>query len=281
MKPILAILLLFVVSAGAGADVQIEFKDISGATSTMLGNGKRVRINSGQTPGYLLVDGASGEFFMVDPKRNEVMRVAPGEIGEMAQAGALNVALKARGGSERIAGYSAGRYDLLADGELCGTVYGSTELMKNAELKRMFSAMQGMHKITHGLRAGISSYLTACQRANTRLAELSDISGFVLRIDDAGGKRTFEVLSLDADARIDAGEFELPRGMPVVDWTEKLKATPQQVQQMKQQQQQMPDMNQIMEQMQQGGAQMTPAMQQQMQQQMEQMQKMLEQMEQQ
>lgn len=276
MKPIVAILLLCVLGTGARADVLIEYRGITGATGTMLSNGERVRINGVQMPGYLLVDGASGEFFMVDPQRNEIIRVAPGEMGVMAEAGALNVGVKARGGSERIAGYSAGRYDLLADGELCGTIYGSSELIQNAELKRMFAAMQGMHKISHGMRAGISSSLTPCQRANARLAELADTSGFVLRVDDDQGKRIFEVLSLDTDTRVEPGEFELPQGMRVVDWSEKLKATPQQIQQMKLQQQ-MQEMNRMMQQLQQNGGEMTPEMQQQLQKLMEQMQKMQQQ----
>jgi len=270
MKSILAILLFFALCAGARADVRIEFRGSAGATGSMLSNGERVRIDGGQMPGYLLVDGASGEFFMVDPERNEILRVAPDEMGVMAEAGALNVGLKARGGSERIAGYSAGRFDLLADGELCGTIYGSTELMQNAELKRMFAAMQGMHRISHGMRAGISSFLTPCQRANARLAELANTSGFVLRVDDDKGNRSFEVLSLDTDSKIEPGEFELPQGMPVVDWREKLKATPQQIQQMKQQQQ----MQKMIKQLQQSGGEITPEMQQQMQQMMEQLQKM-------
>ena len=78
MKPIVAILLLCVLGTGARADVLIEYRGITGATGTMLSNGERVRINGVQMPGYLLVDGASGEFFMVDPQRNEIIRVAPG-----------------------------------------------------------------------------------------------------------------------------------------------------------------------------------------------------------
>lgn len=270
MKKTLYSLLLLGACSIAWADVEIKFRDITGATSTMLSNGRKIRINGGGVPGYLLVDGSSGDYFLVDPQRNEIIRVAPREIGVMAEAGALNVSLKARGGTEKIAGYSTGRYDLLANGEFCGTVYGSTELMRNPDLKSMFAAMQGMHKISHSMMAGISAMLTDCQRANARLADLVDTSGFVLRVIDDKGERTFEVLSLDTNTIVDPGEFELPHGMPVVDMHEKLKATPQQVEMMKQQKQ----MTEMMKQIQQSGGQMTPEMQQQMQQMMEQMQQM-------
>ena len=271
MKIVLYCLILLGACKLALADVQIRYQDASGSVNSMLSNGSKVRINGGPTPGYLLVDSASDEFFLVDPERKEILRVAPGEIGVMAEAGGLNVSLKPRGGGEKIAGYSTGRFDLIANGTLCGTVYGSTELMKNAELKGMFAAMQGMHKISHSMMAGIGSLLTECQRAHTRLADLTATSGFVLRVMGDEGKQVFEVLSLDTDAAVDPGEYELPRGMPVVDWSEKLQATPQQIQQMKQQKQ-MSDMNKMMQQLQQSGGQMTPELQQQMQKMMQQMQ---------
>jgi len=271
MKTMLYCLLLFGACNLAWADVQIKFKDITGATSTMISNGSKVRINGGQMPGYLLLDGGSSEFFMVDPKRNEIIRIAADEVGGMAEVGALNVGLKARGGSEKIAGYATGRFDLLADGEYCGTIYGSSKLIKNPELKRMFTAMQGMHKISRSMMAGISGLLTPCQRANTRLADLADTSGFVLRAIDDKGELTFEVLSIDTDASIEQSEYDLPQGMKVVDMNEKMN---QAVQQGQQSLQNMPDMNELMEQIQQSGGQMTPEMQQQMQQMMEQMQQL-------
>ncbi len=83
----------------------------------------------------------------------------------------------------------------------------------------------------------------------------------------AKGELTFEVLSIDTGALVEQSEYDLPPGMPVVDLSEKLQATPQQVEQMKQ-------MTDMMEQIQQSGGEMKPEMQQQMQQMMEQMQQL-------
>jgi hypothetical protein len=269
MKTMLYCLLTLGVCNFAWADVQITFKDISGATSSMYSNGRKVRINGGRMPGYLLVDSASGEFFMVEPQRKEIVRVDPGEIAGMAEVSALNVSLKSRGGGEKIAGYSTGRFDLIANGMACGTIYGSSELIRNSELRRMFAAMQGMHKLARVMVAGVSPMLTECQRASARLADLADSSGFVLRVIDDKGAQVFEVLSLDTDATVDQGEYELPQGMRLIDMNEKMKAAANQGQQMLQQ---MPDMNRMMQQMQQNGGQMTPEMQQQLQDMMKQLQ---------
>jgi len=111
--------------------------------------------------------------------------------------------------------------------------------------------------------------LSACQRANTRLADLVDSSGFVMRVIDDQGRQAFEVLAVDTDKQVGAGFYDLPSGMQIVDMNEKMKQVSKQGQQMLQQ---MPNMEQIMKQIQQGGGEMTPEMQQQMQQMMEQMQ---------
>jgi len=230
MKSILCCLLLIGACNLALADVQIKYVDIHGATNTMISNGYRVRINGGQMPGYLLLDSAGDEFFIVDPERNEVMRIAADEVGGMAETGTLHVGLMARGGREKVAGYTTGRYDLLANGGYCGTIYGSSKLIQNPQMKRMFVAMQGMHKISQSMLARTSSELTECQRARGRLAELADTSGFVLRALDDKTNRTFEVLSIDTGALVEQSLYDLPKGMPVVDLAEKLKAIPQQVQ---------------------------------------------------
>jgi exosome complex RNA-binding protein Rrp42 (RNase PH superfamily) len=73
MKAILLCLLFFGLCNAAWADVQIKFKNVKGSTSTISSNGHKVRINGAQMSGYVLVDSASGEFFMVDPERKEII----------------------------------------------------------------------------------------------------------------------------------------------------------------------------------------------------------------
>lgn len=269
MKPVLCLLLALATCGAAWADVQIDYRDVTGATYTMRSNGLRVRINGGQMPGYLLLDGSTGEFFIVDSERKEVIRVSTQDIEGVAADKQLTVSLKPRGGGEKIAGYQTGRFDLIASGLYCGTLNGSSELIRNRELKRMLEAMQGMHKLTRSKMARLAGGLTECQQASAQMADQADTSGFVMRYTDDQGQVLFEVLSVNTNQLVELEYYQLPPGMKVVDMDETMDQAFKQDEQV---QQKMPDMDELMKQMQQSGGEMTPELQQQLQKMMEQLQ---------
>jgi len=258
----------------AAADVQFEIRDFSGQTSLVSSNGSKSRIDSAGMPGYAIVDHGNGEFLMVDPERKEVLATTLGTEGVVVGSEAISVRLEDRGGGQKIAGYATRKFHFIANGEDCGTIYGSRKLMQNDRVRAMLDAMRGMQNISRSMTAGFSGILPVCQRANLHLSGVMESAGVPMRVVDASGKTLLEIVSVDTDKSLPADFYRLPVGMKNVDMDEKMKQAAEQMKNM-------PDMNQMMEQMQQGGAQMTPEMQQQMQQQLEQMQHMLEQMEQQ
>ena len=261
MKPVLFLLLALGACNAAWADVQIKYKDVTGAFNTMRSNGHKVRINGGPFPGYLLFDSLIGTVYMIDTRRKEIVKLSTDEISAVTSDKPLNVGLKSLGGSEKIAGYKTGRFNLIANGLHCGTLYGSSELIENRELKTMLEAMQNMHKLSSTRMAGLGA-LSECQQASSQMADLVDTSGFVLRYIDDQGKTIFEVTSVKTDEQVAADYYNIPSGMKIVDMNEK----------MGQSMQQMPDMDELMKQIQQSGGEMTPEMQQQLQQMMEQLQ---------
>ena len=267
MKAILLCLLFFGLCNAAWADVQIKFKNVKGSTSTISSNGHKVRINGAQMSGYVLVDSASGEFFMVDPKRQEIIRATPVEIAVDEEDERLSISLMPRGAGDEIAGYSTGRFDLISNGIQCGRVNGTSELVKNRDLQHMFEAMQGMHKMMRSLLAGMAGLLTECRRATSRLSDLVDTAGFVMRVVDNKGKLLFEVLSVDSSIKLADDYYALPADMTVVNMNEKIEQALQKGQEIIQQ---VPDMDQI----QQNGGQINEETKQQMQQMMEQMQEL-------
>ena len=267
MKAILLCLLFFGLCNAAWADVQIKFKNVKGSTSTISSNGHKVRINGAQMSGYVLVDSASGEFFMVDPKRKEIIRATPVEIALDEEDERLSISLMPRGAGDEIAGYSTGRFDLISNGIQCGRVNGSSELVKNRDLQHMFEAMQGMHKMMRSLMAGMAGLLTECQRATSRLSDLVDTAGFVMRVVDDKGKLLFDVLSVDSSIKLADDYYALPADMTVVDMNEKVGQAMQKGQGIIQQ---MPDFNQIL----QNGGEINEETKQQMQLMMEQMQEL-------
>ena len=132
----------------------------------------------------------------------------------------------------------------------------------------MFEAMQGMHKMMRSLMAGMAGLLTECQRATSRLADLVDTAGFVMRVVDDKEKLLFEVLLVNTKAILADGYYDLPADMTVVNMNEKVEQAMQKGQQIIQK---MPDMEQMM---QQDGGQISDESQQQMPQMMEQMQQL-------
>lgn len=269
MKRIVFTLVSLALFANAIADVQTTVKDGFGSSSTFSSNGQLVRIDGNKIPGFIIIDFASGEFFMVDSSRNEIMKTSVGQIDTAGGAASLSVSLKDKGGGQKIAGYPTRKFEIIADGEPCGTVYASSKLLKNKDVRAIFESMRNMQQFSRRMMGGMSEILSVCQRANMQMADVIESAGAPLRVVDQGGKTLSEVLAVDTDKKFADNHYELPDGMEVVDISERMNQAAQQTRQMMEN---MPDMDELMQQMQQGDGQMTEEMQQQMKQLMEQMQ---------
>ena len=222
MKPVLCLLFALGACGAAWADVQIEYKGVTGATSTMFSNGHKVRINRDQIPGYVLFDGETEEFFIVDTRTGEVIKTTYHEIPGVAPDEKLNVSLKTRGSGGKIAGYSTGRFDLISSGLYCGTLNGSSKLIENPEMKSMLQAMQSMHKLSGMRMAKAAGELSECQQASSQMTNLIGESGFVVRYIDDQGKLIFEVLSVKFDEKVETNYYQVPPGMKVVDMNQQV-----------------------------------------------------------
>ena len=271
MKRIVFTLVALVLFVNVSADVQLKVKDGFGGNSTFSSNGQLVRIDGQKMQGFIIVDYANGEFFMVDSKRNEIMKTSLEQIDVTNDTAPLSVSLKDMGGGQKIAGYPTRKFELIADGERCGTVYASSKLLKDKNVRAIFESMRNMQQFSRGMMGGLSQAMPVCQRASMQLADVIESSGAPLRVVDKGGKLLSEVLAVDTDKKFGSNHYALPGGMEVVEMTEKMNQGAQQTQQMMQN---MPDMDEMMKQMQQGGGQMSEEMQQQMKQMMEQLQQL-------
>ncbi len=271
MKRVLFTLFSLVVSTSVLADVQITFRHGDGDTSTFSSDGRMARIDDKQMPGFVLIDFARSEFFNVDSQRNEVMKAGFSGTGKAESSARVNVRLDDKGGGPKIAGYQTRKFEVFANGESCGYLYGSKKLLKNKNVRAIFDSMRKMQQFSRSMMGGMSGFLSACEQADLQLADTIESSGAPLRMVDSKGRLESEVLAVDTNKKFAGNHYKLPAGMPVVDMREKMNQANQQNQQMMEN---MPDMNQIMEQMQQGGGQTSD----QMQQQMEKLKKMMEQL---
>lgn len=269
MKRIVFALAALSLFANAFADVRVEVKDGSGGNSTFSSNGRLVRIDGDKMEGFIIVDFSSGEFFMVDLNRNEVMRTSLDQVDASNSAAPISISLKDKGGGQKIAGYQTRKHEMIANGEHCGSVYTSSELLQNKDVRAIFESMRNMQQFSSRMMGGMSEIIPLCQRAGMQTADVIESSGAPLRTVDKNGKLISEVVGVETDKKYAADHYELPAGMAVVDMTEQMNQAVQQSQQMMEN---MPDMDELMQQMQQGDGQMTEEMQQQMKQLMEQMQ---------
>lgn len=261
MKKLLITCLSLLLASNALADVQFTIRDGEGRTSTFSSNGKMARIEDKQMPGYVIIDHASGEFNMVDTERGEIMKTSMGKGGVVANDSKISVKLKDKGGGPKIAGYSTRKYELIANGESCGTIYASRKLLKNKNVRAIFESMRSMQQHTRSMRGGMSGMMSVCDQANMQQADVIESSGVPMRMIDQNGKLESEVLAVDTNKKFAASHYALPSRMKVVDMSDKMNQATQETQQMMEN---MPDMDELMKQIQQGGGQMTEEMQQQM-----------------
>lgn len=274
MKRIAFTLVLLVLSAGAAADLQLIVKDGFGNNSTFSSNGKLVRIDGQKMQGFIIIDYASGEFFMVDLQRNQIMKTGLDRIGGSDDLASPSIGLSDKGGGQKIAGYLTRKFEITADGERCGNVYASSKLLENKDVRAIFESMRNMQQFSRRMMGGMSGSLPVCQRANMHFAEIIEASGAPLRVVGIDGKPQSEVLAIDTNKQFAASHYQLPGDMEIVDMSEQMSQAAQQTRQMMED---MPDMDELMQQMEQGDGQMSEDMQQQM----EKLKKLLQQQQQQ
>jgi len=234
MKRIVFTLTALTLFINAFADVQITVKDGFGGNSTFSSNGQLVRIDGQKMDGFIVIDYASGDFFMVDSKQGEVKQASLDQIDATQGAAPLSITLENKGGGPKIAGYLTRKFEMIVSGEGCGTVYASSKLLQNKDVRAIFESMRNMQEFSSRIMGGMSGIMPVCQRANMQLADVIESSGAPLRVVDKGGKMLSEVLTVVTDKKYAADHYALPAGMKVVDMTEQMNQATQQTQQMKQ-----------------------------------------------
>ncbi len=270
-------LLLFVVSilmAGSAlAEVQLQIKDNEAELSTITSDGNKVRIESSEMPGFVIIDFSTGKLSMVNLERQEVINMDVAIDGGDATAGKVQISFKAKGRGPKIAGYSTKKYDYQADGTRCGSVYTSSKLLKNSAVRSMFDSMRQLQQQSRKMVGGMAGFLGPCEQADLELSDSLISRGAPMRMLDADGNLVSEVVSVDTDKTVPADYYQVPDGMKQVSMGEMMNQAQQQAQDVMQN---MPNMDELMEQMGASG-QMTEEMQQQM----KKMQDMLQQLQQQ
>lgn len=262
MKKFVVTLFGLLLNANVLADVEIVVRDGFGNSSVFSSNGRLVRIQGQQVPGFIIIDYSSEEFFMVDSKRNEITKASLGKLDAANELEKLSLSLTDKGGGQKIAGYLTRKSQIMANGEPCGSVYTSRELLENNDVRAIFESMRSMQQFSRRMMGGMGGILPVCQRANMQMADAIESSGAPLRVINADGKMFSEVVSVDTDKNFDSQHYALPAGMEVIDISERMNQAARDNQKSMES---MPEMDALIKQLQEDG-QLTEEMQQQLEQ---------------
>jgi len=259
MLRILPVIFLFLAFSVVQADTQITINDIRGGVSEMSSSAKKARIDTQGDPTYSIVNYRSGEFFVVDPQRKEVMNMDMNSMSESAGAATTTsqvaIKLNKKGKGPKIAGYKTEKYALTANNQHCGTIFGSKKLLKKKGVSELFDFMNRMRLQTMKMMGAFRGGMDVCEQAMQDVTLSFKKTGAPLRMLDAQGNVESEVSKVKTGKNIDAAFYEIPAGYKVVNVADQMNAASQQGQEMmKQMGENMPDMNELMKQMQgQGG----------------------------
>lgn len=240
------------------ADIRVDINNGKGGNSSFSSNGKVVRMDDADQPGYMLIDLKTSQFKMVDTTSREVIDMSgmmPPMSGAMPPSvPAVTINLKNTGSGPDIAGYPTQRYLVIANGTNCGTIFGSKKALQEKGMQSLLDAMKQLSQQANKMSRQFRTMRSVCEQADFENASTFQKTGAPMRIVDENGQIDSEVSKIDSNAQHPAGHYDTPKGFRVTSMQGKMNQAMQQNQRMQRQMPQgMPDMNQIMQQMQQGG----------------------------
>ena len=243
---LLIIFFLFSWAKFIQADTILKIKTEDGNISEIISNGKNTRISMAPEPGYVLINHTAQKMYMVLPEEKTIMNISVDSTKGSTPI-KVDIKLSEVGKGPKIAGYSTKKYNLTADGQDCGTIFGSKAALNNKDVNHIFQAINEMMDNQSQMMGAASQMMDACERAEMNLAAQTKITGLPLRTLDTNGALTSEIQSINTREKLPANAFELPSDYTMTSMSEEMQNMQQQMQE--QIQQQMPDMEKMMQQM--------------------------------
>ena len=201
-------------SASLSAATLIEMKESDGSTVKMWVEGSKMRVDSDE--GYAITDMEKRKMYYISPAEGTVMDMssilAPqspvAETGEQ-----MKVDVKKMGAGPDIAGYSTQHYKVSVQGDHCKDIFLSTKAMDDMASKDIIKYMQDMSDT--GIEEMEAQWSSPCDHADQGIDYVK--LGFPMRTVDIENNSVEEVKSIQLNAMIPAGGFELPKGMQIID----------------------------------------------------------------
>jgi hypothetical protein len=251
----LALLCVFCLP-GAQAATLMEIRDAQGLTRVYTAGGKS-RIEAPDEQGYMVIDSNRRSMIAVMPKERKVLDMSEALDMDAAAppANAPRASFAKKGSGPTVAGYPTTEYGYSMAGKACGTLYTSTQVLKDTDLDQVLETMSRMAEQAGAMAATINTSRDPCQHADSQLVRHVQTIGAPLKVLDNQGRVISEVQRIDKNAALPPDAFAIPAGYEVQNTGRMMK--------------QMPKIQNMMQQMQESG-QLPPEALQQMQEMMQQ-----------
>lgn len=201
---------------------------------SVLLDGKHVRIGEPeQKQGYMLMLLEQNKRYMINTKQKQIIEMpvsppqapdnmpkAPPEMPGMPKAPVIKSQLEHKGSGPKIAGYATEHYQITANGKICGSEYVSAEATK---LAHVADFMKNLLASSGKPALPFLQQMPPCVQARMSVNDELMQHGLSMRSVDASGAVSNEVVSIDTNAKVEAGAFDLPAGYQQTNMQEMLR----------------------------------------------------------
>lgn len=214
MKKSLAILSLFAMSTMVSADVEIDMQAPDGSVTTFWIGTERVKMATQDASGYVIVDIKDQKQYMIDHNEKMVIDVTGGldgaEVDAKSTGATPNVSITKVGEGPVIAGFKSDKYEVKAEGVLCGVEYLSTEPFSHPEIVKLLKVMAMLSEPD----IGNSELYQPCEQADLLLEKQYQTYGMPLKSLNAEGAAISEVVKFRT-ATPPAGTYDFPNAYQI------------------------------------------------------------------
>ena len=206
----------------------IETRDDVGGSSMVKIEGSRVRIDSGDDSGYMLIDMKQNKVYSVNNDDHMVIDAStPVEIN-MTDAVPQGTApatptLTKIGNGPKIAGYATVHYKVLIGDQLCFDEYLATKPLENKDVKKFTEMMSRWSNEQRKHGSAMFEDEDECDAAESVITDQYTKLGIPMRSVDSAGTVIHEITRIQSGTSFPSGVFQLPKEYPVITTQELMK----------------------------------------------------------
>lgn len=211
-----SMLMLTLPPAWAGTIIEIKNNN---ALTTVLTDGKRARMNMGETD-FVIVDFTSNSVKLVDPEKRQVTLLDLADMSKGSKAPKIQTSVSRLGGGPAVAGYQTQRFAYTVNGKSCGQIYGSKDAYQLDGVKELLVTMKAMMDRQLAMMGGFVSMVDDCTLGDIEMSKHVAAIGVPMRTEQKGVIDT-EVKSIKLNAALPAGTFSIPASYKTLTTKEK------------------------------------------------------------